>query len=355
MQIAAHKAANKATHEAAAQHIAGLGAAIGHGDIAAKANQTADKIALERAGFVQRTVGVVAILYQGGQGGRAQAAAGGAGAAIQRHIAGIARDAAKELAQNGTLPGLVAPVVGPGQHGALVGQPGQGGGGVAGGVQVARNAARKGVAHHGSMVADAGQADCAGCIHQVGNVQHAKHAAHAHCAPQRLGRVFVCNSVITRFFCRIGAGAGVGAAVFVSIAVDKQARHSNVFSRAQVCQLRVVFGHGNADDAAKAMRLVFDIAAIDTGCANRVVAKSKRSRHYGLASAIAAALNCAFFQAARVQADQCADRPDFTAVRCIFFGQRLQILRVAGVYRHCICRLRPGSLYLHIDLHIRVT
>ena len=62
-QVAAHKAANEAAHKAAAQHIAGLGGAVGHPDIAAKAHKAAHEVALQRAALVQGAVLVIAVAY----------------------------------------------------------------------------------------------------------------------------------------------------------------------------------------------------------------------------------------------------------------------------------------------------
>ena len=274
LQVAAHKAADKAAHKAAAQHIAGLGAAVSQGDIAAKADQTTDEIALQGAFLVQRTIRIVARPHQAGQGGGAQAAAGSAGAALQLQVAGIARNAAKELAQHRAFLCRAALVVGPGQHCARVVQLGQGGGLAAGRVQVARDAARKAVAHHGGLVGDAGQgAHRAARIRQVGDVQHTGHAAHADSTPKRFCGGRIRNSVIACLFCCVGADFGRGAVVFGSIGIGKQARDGDVFVQRQVAELCPVGRHGKADEPANAVRLVCNVGSVYAGGAGGLAAK----------------------------------------------------------------------------------
>ena len=355
LQVAAHKAADKAAHKAAAQHIAGLGAAVSQGDIAAKADQTADEIAFQGAFLVQRTIRIVARPHQAGQGGGAQAAAGSAGAALQLQVAGIARDAAKELAQHRAFLCRAALVVGPGQHRARVVQLGQGGGSVAGRVQVARNAARKAVAHHGGLVGDAGQgAHRAARIRQVGDVQHTGHAAHADSTPKRFCGGRVRNSVIACFFSRIGADFGRGAAVFGSIGIGKQARDGDIFVQRQVAELRPAGRHGKADEPANAVRLVCYVGPVYAGGAGGLAAKRQRRRDLGLGPAAAAAVDRAVGHAAGIHTGQRTHRVNLCAVGRVCLGKRLQIPGAVRVDRHGVGLLLAVCHDLGIDLHIGV-
>ena len=355
LQVAAHKAADKAADKAAAQHIAGLGAAVSQGDIAAKADQTADEIALQGAFLVQRTIRIVARPHQGGQGGGAQAAAGGAGAALQLQVAGIARNAAKELAQHRAFLCRSALVVGPGQHRARVVQLGQGGGLAAGRVQVARNAARKAVAHHGGLVGNAGQgAHRAARIRQVGDVQHTGHAAHADSTPKRFCGGRIRNSVIACLFGRISADFGRGAVVFGSIGIGKQARDGDIFVQRQVAELRPVGRHGKADEPANAVRLVCSVGSVYAGGAGGLAVKRQRRRDLGLGPTAAAAVDRAVGHAAGIHTGQRPHRVNLCAVGRVFLGKRLQIPGAVRVDRHGIGQLLTVYHDLGIDLHIGV-
>ena len=355
LQVAAHKAANKAAHKTAAQHIAGLGAAVCQGDIAAKADQTADEIAFQGAFLVQRTIRIVARPHQAGQGGGAQAAAGSAGAALQLQVAGTARNAAKELAQHRAFLCRAALVVGPGQHRARVVQLGQGGRLVAGRVQVARNAARKAVAHHGGLVGDAGQgAHRAVRARQVGDVQHTGHAAYADSTPQRFCGGCIRNSVIACFFSCIRADFGRGAAVFGSIGIGKQARDGNVFVQRQVAERRPAGRHGKADEPAHAVRLVCNVGSVYAGGAGGLAAKRQRRRDLGLGPAAAAAVNRAVGHAAGIHTGQRTHCVNLCAVGRVCLGKRLQIPGAVRVDRHGIGQLLTVCHDLGIDLHIGV-
>ena len=355
LQVAAHKAADKAAHKAAAQHIAGLGAAVSQGDIAAKADQAADEIALQGAFLVQRTVRIVARSHQAGQGGGAQAAAGSAGAALQLQVAGIARNTAKELAQHRAFLCRAALVVGPGQHRARVVQLGQGGRSAAGRVQVARNAARKAVAHHGGLVGDAGQgAHRAARIRQVGDVQHTGHAAHADSTPKRFCGGRIRNSVIACFFGCVSANFGRGPAVFGSIGIGKQARDGDIFVQRQVAELCPAGRHGKADEPANAVRLVCNVGPVYAGGAGGLAAKRQRRRDLGLGPAAAAAVDRAVGHAAGIHTGQRTHRVNLCAVGRACLGKRLQIPGAVRVDRHGIGRLLTVCHDLGIDLHIGV-
>ena len=358
VQVAAHKTADKAAHEAAAQHIAGLGVAVGHLDVAAKAHQAADKVALEGAVLVQRTVGVIARLHEVGQGRLAQAAAGGAVALIQYKVARIARNAAEELAQHTALARGTALVVGPGQHGTLVGQAGQGVGVAAvpgGGVQVARDAAHEGIAHHGGLVGDVLEVFGVLGAGQVGGVQHTGHAAHAHGAPEGLALVFVGDGVIARFFRCIGAGVGIRTTVVGGVLILEDARHGDVLVQRQVGELGAGFGHGKADEPADAVGFVFVRGAVHPVHADGRAAEGQHSGDLGLSAAAAAAVDGAVGQAAGVHARQRAHRPDLGAVVGVGIGQGLQVLGAVGIHRHGgVGGLLACCFYLGVDLHIGV-
>ena len=360
VQVAAHKTADKAAHEAAAQHIPGLGVAVGHLDVAAKAHQAADKVALEGAVLVQRTVGVIARLHKVGQGRLAQAAAGGAVALIQYKAARIARNAAEELAQHAALACGTALVVGPGQHGALVGQAGQGVGVAVvlggGGVQVARDAAHEGIAHHGGLVGDVLEVFGVPGAGQVGGVQYTGHAAHAHGAPEGLALVFVGDSVIACFFCRIGAGAGIRTAVVGGVLILENARHGDVLVHRQAGEFGAGFGHGKADEPADAVGFVFVQGAVHPVHAGGLAAEGQHSGDLGLSAAAAAAVNGAVGQAAGVHARQRTHRPDLGAVVGVGIGQGLQVLGAVGIHRHGgVGVLLACGSDLGVDLHIGVT
>ena len=358
VQVAAHKTADKAAHEAAAQHIAGLGVAVGHPDVAAKAHQAADKVALEGAVLVQRTVGVIARLHEVGQGGLTQAAAGGAVAVIQYKVARIARNAAEELAQHAALACGTALVVGPGQHGALVGQAGQGVGVAVvpgGGVQVARDAAHEGIAHHGGLVGDVLEVFGVPGAGQVGGVQHTGHAAHAHGAPKGLALVFVSDGVIACFFCCIGAGAGIRTAVVGGVLILEDARHGDVLVQRQAGESGAGFGHGKADEPADAVGFVFVRGAVHPVHAGGLAAEGQHSGDLGLSAAAAAVVDGAVGQAAGVHARQRAHRPDLGAVVGVGIGQGLQVLGAVGIHRHSgVGVLLACCFYLGVDLHIGV-
>ena len=358
VQVAAHKTADKAAHEAAAQHVAGLGVAVGHLDVAAKAHQAADKVALEGAVLVQRTVGVIARLHEVGQGRLAQAAAGGAVAVIQYKVARIARNAAEELAQHTALARGTALVVGPGQHGALVGQAGQGVGVAAvpgGGVQVARDAAHEGIAHHGGLVGDVLEVFGVLGAGQVGGVQYTGHAAHAHGAPEGLALVFVSDGVIACFFCCIGAGVGIRTAVVGGVLILEDARHGDVLVQRQAGESGAGFGHGKADEPADAVGFVFVRGAVHPVHAGGLAAEGQHSGDLGLSAAAAAAVDGAVGQAAGVHARQRAHRPDLLAVVGVGIGQGLQVLGAVGIHRHGGVGVLPACcFYLGVDLHIGV-
>ena len=358
VQVAAHKTADKAAHETAAQHIPGLGVAVGHLDIAAKAHQAADKVALEGAVLIQRTVGVIARLHKVGQGRLAQAAAGGAVALIQYKAARIARNAAEELAQHAALACGTALVVGPGQHSALVGQAGQGVGVAAvlgGGVQVARDAAHEGIAHHGGLVGDVLEVFGVPGAGQVGGVQYTGHAAHAHGAPEGLALVFVGDGVIACFFCCIGAGAGIRTAVVGGVLILEDARHGDVLVQRQAGESGAGFGHGKADEPADAVGFVFVRGAVHPVHAGGLAAEGQHSGDLGLSAAAAAAVDGAVGQAAGVHARQRAHRPDLGAVVGVGIGQGLQVLGAVGIHRHGgVGVLLACCFYLGVDLHIGV-
>ena len=122
---------------------------------AGKAHQTADKITLEQAVIGECAIVSIPALDGGFQLCFGHIAAGGAGAAAQRDIFAVARNAAEELAQHTAVSTLgAAKVVGAHADCALVLKAGQGDIRTAAVtvIEVAHNAARKGAADDGGLV-----------------------------------------------------------------------------------------------------------------------------------------------------------------------------------------------------------
>ena len=311
VERAAGEAARQAADKAAAQDIAFLGAAVLQQDIFAKAHKAADEIALEGAVVVQRAVAGVACIHLAAQVGLGHRTAGGAGAVGQHDILGVARNAAEELAQHQAVLGLsvVALIVHARADRAGAGEPVYDclyravGGGI-GAVQVARNAAHK---------AAAGDIGCVGNDRfivgfQVACIQRAEHAAHADTAPAggrfRVARVGGHSGIAGLFPCFAGFVGGVGG-----IVVHQQARHRNVLAHGQVFQLGacIVFGYGNAHEAANALRLVLVVfvrSVRDAGLFGRIVVKMQRGQHLRLVGVVGAVEQRAVLQCAGVDAAQ---------------------------------------------------
>ena len=126
-KLAAAEAARHAADKAAAQHITLLRGAIIQLTPAGKAHQTADKITLERAIIGECAIVSIPALDGGFQLCFGHIAAGGAGAAAQRDIFAVARNAAEELAQHAAVFTLgAAKVVGAHADRTLVLKAGQG-------------------------------------------------------------------------------------------------------------------------------------------------------------------------------------------------------------------------------------
>ena len=311
VERAAGEAARQAADKAAAQDIAFLGAAVLQQDIFAKAHKAADEIALEGAVVVQRAVAGVACIYLTAQVGLGHRTAGGAGAVGQHDILGVARNAAEELAQHQAVLGLsvVALIVHARADRAGVGELVYDclyravGGGI-GAVQVARNAAHKAAARDIGRVGN----DRFIVGFQVSRVQRAEHAAHADTAPAggrfRVARVGGRSGIAGLFPCFAGF-VGIGG----GIVVHQQARHRNVLTHGQVFQLGacIVFGHGNAHEAANALRLVLVVfvrSVRDAGLFGRIVVKMQRGQHLRLVGAVGAVEQRAVLQCAGVDAAQ---------------------------------------------------
>ena len=179
-KLAAAEAARHAADKAAAQHIALLRGAIFQLTPAGKAHQTADKITLERAGIGECAIVSIPALDGGFQLCFGHIAAGGAGAAAQRDIFAVARNAAEELAQH---TAVFAKVVGTHADRALVLKAGQGVSCIAAVIKIAYNAARKGAADDGGLVGYGFFIDGVCLKLQVGGIHRADHTAHADAAP----------------------------------------------------------------------------------------------------------------------------------------------------------------------------
>ena len=362
VERAAGEAARQAADKAAAQDIAFLGAAVLQQDIFAKAHKAADEIALEGAVVVQRAVAGVACIHLTAQVGLGHRTAGGAGAVGQHDILGVARNAAEELAQHQAVLGLsvVALIV----H-ARADRAGAGesvydclyravGGGI-GAVQVARNAAHK---------ATAGDIGCVGNDRfivgfQVACIQRAEHAAHADTAPAggcfRVTRVGGHSGIAGLFPCFAGFVGGVGG-----IVVHQQARHRNVLAHGQVFQLGacIVFGYGNAHEAANALRLVLVVfvrSVRDAGLFGRIVVKMQRGQHLRLVGVVGAVEQRAVLQCAGVDAAQRTHGAHTVAAGGVAFRQFGQVGRVRQADT-ALGHALPGGQRLDfgVDLHVGV-
>ena len=202
-KLAAAEAARHTADKAAAQNIALLRGAIFQLTPAGKAHQTADKITLERAVIGECAIVSIPALDGGFQLCFGHIAAGGAGAAAQRDIFAVARNAAEELAQHTAVFTLgAAKVVGAHADRTLVLKAGQGDIRTAAVtvIEVAHNAARKGAADDGGLV---GHGFSAGvCLNrQVGGIHRADHTAHADAAPDRVFSAGGCG--VACLFCKI--------------------------------------------------------------------------------------------------------------------------------------------------------
>ena len=345
-KLAAAEAARHAADKAAAQHIALLRGAIIQRATAGKAHQTADKITLERAVIGECAIVSIPALYGGFQLCLGHIAAGGAGAAVQRDIFAVARNAAEELAQHAAVLTLgAAKVVGTRADRALVPKAGQGDSRTAAIaiIKVAHNAARKGAAGDGGFV---GHDFFIGIKRQVGGIHRADHTAHADAAPDRAFPVDSCG--VACLFCK------VFVRIFGGVVLQQTGyRHIGVHRQRGNCLRLATFGYGNAHEAANAARLVFIIGCTISccacaGCRGGGVVKGQHCQHLRGNRIVFAVGQGAAFQRAGVDAAQSTDRTDVT-VRAVTCFQRLQ---------GCGPGQRQGACCagndLDIDLHISI-
>ena len=341
-KLAAAEAARHAADKAAAQHIALLRGAIFQLTPAGKAHQTADKITLERAVIGECAIVSIPALDGGFQLCFGHIAAGGAGAAAQRDIFAVARNAAEELAQHTAVSTLgAAKVVGTRADRALVPKAGQGDGCIAAIIKVAHNAARKGAADDGGLV---GHDFFFGIKRQVGGIHRADHTAHADAAPDRIFSAGGCG--VACLFCK-----GFDRSFWAVVLQQTGYRHIGVHRQRGNCLRLAVFGYGNAHEAANAARLVFIIGCATyccAGCRGGGIVKGQHCQHLRGNRIVFAVGQGAFFQRAGVDAAQSTDRAD-VAVRAVFCFQRLQ---------GCGPGQRQGAFCaghnFNIDLHIGI-
>ena len=341
-KLAAAEAARHAADKAAAQHIALLRGAIIQRTPAGKAHQTADKITLERAVVGECAIVRIPALDGGFQLCFGHIAAGGAGAAAQRDIFAVARNAAEELAQHAA---VFTKVVGARADCALVLKAGQGVSCIAAVIKVAHNTARKGAADNGGLV---GHNFSVGVRlkHQVGGIHRTDHTAHADAAPDRVLPAGGCG--VACLFCK-GFVRSFGAVVLQQTGY----RHIGVHRQRGNCLRLAVFGYGNAHEAANAARLVFIISGAMYCCAcavcrGGVVVKGQHCQHLRGNRIVFAVGQGAFFQRAGVDAAQSTDRAD-VAVRAVCCFQRLQGCG-PGQRQGAVC----AGNDLNIDLHIGI-
>ena len=347
-KLAAAEAARHAADKAAAQHIALLRGAIIQLTTAGKAHQTADKITLERAVIGECAIVSIPALDGGFQLCFGHIAAGGAGAAAQRDIFAVARNAAEELAQHTAVSTLgAAKVVGAHADRTLVLKAGQGDIRTAAVtvIEVAHNAARKGAADDGGLV---GHVILVGvCLkRQVGGVHRADHTAHADAAPDRVFSAGGCGvaCLFRKTFVRS----------FWAVVLQQTGyRHISVHRQRGYFLRLAVFGYGNAHEAANAARLVCIISSaiyccVCAGCRGGGIVKGQHCQHLRGNRIVFAVGQGAVFQRAGVDAAQSTDRAD-VAVRAVTCVQRLQ---------GCGPGQRQGACCagndLNIDLHIGI-
>ena len=344
-KLAAAEAARHAADKAAAQHITLLRGAIIQLTPAGKAHQTADKITLERAAIGECAIVSIPALDGGFQLCFGHIAAGGAGAAAQRDIFAVARNAAEELAQHTAVFTLgAAKVVGAHADRTLVLKAGQGDRRTAAIIKVAHNAARKGAAGDGGLVGYGFFIDGVCLKLQVGGIHRADHTAHADAAPDRVLPAGSCG--VACLFCK-----GIVRSFQAVVLQQTGYRHIGVHRQRGNCLSLAVFGYGNAHEAANAARLVFIIGCATyccAGCRGGVVVKGQHCQHLRGNRIVFAVGQGAFFQRAGVDAAQSTDRAD-VAVRAVTCVQRLQ---------GCGPGQRQGAFCaghnFNIDLHIGI-
>ena len=346
-KLAAAEAARHAADKAAAQHITLLRGAIFQLTTAGKAHQTADKITLERAVIGECAIVSIPALDGGFQLCFGHIAAGGAGAAAQRDIFAVARNAAEELAQHTAVFTLgAAKVVGAHADRTLVLKAGQGDIRTAAVVEVAHNTARKGAADDGGLV---GHVILVGvCLkHQVGGIHRADHTAHADAAPDRVLLAGGCG--VACLFCK-----GIAHSFWAVVLQQTGYRHIGIHRQRGNCLRLAVFGYGNAHEAANAARLVCIISSAIfiffwcAGCRGGGIVKGQHCQHLRGNRIVFAMGQGAVFQRAGVDAAQSTDRAD-VAVRAVSCFQRLQ---------GCGPGQRQGAFCtghnFNIDLHIGI-
>ena len=345
-KLAAAEAARHAADKAAAQHITLLRGAIIQLTPAGKAHQTADKITLERAVIGECAISSIPALDGGFQLCFGHIAAGGAGAAAQRDIFAVARNAAEELAQHTAVLTLgAAKVVGAHADRTLVLKAGQGVSCIAAVIKVAHNATRKGAADDGGLV---GHVILVGvCLkRQVGGIHCADHTAHADAAPDRVLLAGGCG--VACLFCK-----GF-VRIFQALVLQQTGyRHIGIHRQRGYFLRLAVFGYGNAHEAANAARLVCIISSaiyccVCAGHRGGGIVKGQHCQHLCGNRIVFAVGQSAFFQRAGVDAAQSTDRAD-VAVRAVSCFQRLQ---------GCGPGQRQGACCagndLNIDLHIGI-
>ena len=348
-KLAAAEAARHTADKAAAQNIALLRGAIFQLTPAGKAHQTADKITLERAVIGECAIVSIPALDGGFQLCFGHIAAGGAGAAAQRDIFAVARNAAEELAQHTAVFTLgAAKVVGAHADRTLVLKAGQGDIHTAAVtvIEVAHNAARKGAADDGGLVGYGFFIDGVCLKLQVGGIHRADHTAHADAAPDRVFSAGGCG--VACLFCK-----GIGRSFWVVVLQQTGYRHIGVHRQRGNCLRLAVFGHGNAHEAANAARLVCIISSaiyccVCAGCRGGVVVKGQHCQHLRGNRIVFAVGQGAVFQRAGVDAAQSTDRAD-VAVRAVSCFQRLQG-RGTGQRQGAFC----AGHNFNIDLHIGI-
>ena len=343
-KLAAAEAARHAADKAAAQHIALLRGAIIQLTTAGKAHQTADKITLERAVIGECAIVSIPALDGGFQLCFGHIAAGGAGAAAQRDIFAVARNAAEELAQHTAVFTLV---VGTRADRTLVPKAGQGDIRTAAVtvIEVAHNAARKGAAGDGGLV---GHDFSAGVCRkfQVGGIHRADHTAHADAAPDRVLPAGGCG--VACLFCKIFVRS------FWAVVLQQTGyRHIGVHRQRGNCLRLAVFGYGNAHEAANAARLVCIISSAIYCCACAVcrgcgIVKGQHCQHLRGNRIVFAVGQGAVFQRAGVDAAQSTDRAD-VAVRAVTYVQRLQGCG-PGQRQGAVCTGHNFNIDLHIGI-----
>ena len=313
--------------------------------MAAKAHQTADKVALQGGVCVQAAVCVIALQDQRPDVGFAQAAARAGGAVFQRGVLHHAGHAAEELPQHTALALGIALIARQRIDAAGIVEVVQLWLGAGLAADVARNAARADVAVHiGRIVKGAYRA-------VLLQRKYTKHTAHADGA---VDACFACRGQHLHMAGVLGL-FGVGVCGSLGAVVHPQTRHGDAAVCRKIFQCCIFGGDGTADQPADAEGFLgnFAVRVFYAGVGGGSIVKGQRCRHARGRRAVFAALDGAVFHSARGHAAQSAHRADIVAVVGVGVGVVfVQQGKVQPARRDGVCVGRAFGC--HVDQHIGV-